>query len=197
MGIDFSKPKLEPNKKYGDDKIQFKDTYYQAWAQKVDNRRKNGYDPVVKWGTFGYAVPIGMIMGWFAMTRFKANNTTVAQTKRLAAVLTNKNDINRLNQLRLSSTWPSVLSKLNTHNIRNVTVYRKDELDNSFLFQHLEYTGEDLHGDLRKLSTDPVTSDYFDVWGCKVDDDGKVHFPALEEFYHDNRGPTQFAQPSK
>lgn len=191
------KTELDPEKRYGDDQIQFKDSYYQAWAQKVEDRRTNGYDPIVKWGTFGYAVPIGAIMGYFLMRRFKLSRIPNVQTKRFAAVLTKPEEITKFNQFRLSTTWPTVLSTLESHNIKNLTVYRKDvpeedkEEDKNFLFTHFEYCGNDLDGDLGELYKHPSTQGWLQLWGGR-EEEGKVYFPRLEEYYHDGRSPIQF-----
>mmetsp|Transcript_20579 Transcript_20579/g.40751 ORF Transcript_20579/g.40751 Transcript_20579/m.40751 type:complete len:206 (-) Transcript_20579:441-1058(-) len=197
----MSNKKLDPEKKYGDDQIGFRDSYYQAWAQSVEDRRTHGFSGIVKWGTLGYAVPIGMLLGYAIMKRVHAGKFPSYKPQRLAAVLTEPHDIIKFNQLRLSSSWPDTLSTLKAHHIKNLAVYRKDvqptttaaaASGQSFLFSRFDYCGNDLDMDLEQLYENPQTENWLKLWGAYQDESGAVKFPVLEEYYHDGHFPDQF-----
>lgn len=63
--------------------------------------------------------------------------------------------------------WPEVNLKLKACNIRNYSIYHKDD----FLFAYFEYTGEDYESDMKELAADPVTQKWW-----------KIMVPLLEPF---------------
>jgi len=60
-----------------------------------------------------------------------------------------------------AAVWPEVLRKITDCNIRNYSIYHKDDL----LFSYFEYVGEDFDGDMAKMAADPITQKWWDV--CK------------------------------
>jgi L-rhamnose mutarotase len=60
-----------------------------------------------------------------------------------------------------AAVWPEVLRKIAECNIRNYSIYHKDDL----LFSYFEYVGEDFDGDMAKMAADPITQKWWDV--CK------------------------------
>lgn len=60
-----------------------------------------------------------------------------------------------------AAVWPGVLSMIKQCNIRNYTIYHKDNL----LFSYFEYTGDDYEADMRKMAADPLTQKWWDI--CK------------------------------
>ncbi|MBL7112101.1 MAG: L-rhamnose mutarotase [Bacteroidales bacterium] len=60
-----------------------------------------------------------------------------------------------------AAVWPDVLKMIKKCNIRNYSVYLKDEL----LYSYFEYTGKDFKADMEKMAADPVTQQWWDV--CK------------------------------
>lgn len=63
---------------------------------------------------------------------------------------------------RLHATvWPDVLKMINDCNIRNYSIYLKDD----YLFSYFEYVGNDFDADMAKMAADPVTQKWWDV--CK------------------------------
>jgi L-rhamnose mutarotase len=60
-----------------------------------------------------------------------------------------------------AAVWPEVLRKITECNIRNYSIYHKDDL----LFSYFEYVGKDFDGDMAKMTADPVTQQWWDV--CK------------------------------
>ena len=60
-----------------------------------------------------------------------------------------------------AAVWPDVLKMIKKCNIRNYSVYLKDEL----FYSYFEYTGKDFKADMEKMAADPVTQQWWDV--CK------------------------------
>jgi len=60
-----------------------------------------------------------------------------------------------------ASVWPDVLKMITQCNIRNYSIYLKDNQ----LFSYFEYTGDDFKADMDKMAADPVTQKWWDV--CK------------------------------
>ena len=63
---------------------------------------------------------------------------------------------------RLHATvWPDVLKMISDCNIRNYSIYLKDD----YLFSYFEYVGNDFDADMVIMAADPVTQKWWDV--CK------------------------------
>ena len=60
-----------------------------------------------------------------------------------------------------SQVWPQVKARLTESNMRNFTIYHCKEL--GVLFAHLEYIGDDLDEDMKKIGDDPVTREWWKV----------------------------------
>ena len=60
-----------------------------------------------------------------------------------------------------AAVWPDVLKMIKSCNIRNYSIYLKDDQ----LFSYFEYTGDDFNADMEKMAADPVTQRWWDV--CK------------------------------
>ena len=60
-----------------------------------------------------------------------------------------------------AAVWPDVLKMITKCNIKNYSIYLKDEL----LFSYFEYVGSDFDADMAKMAADPTTQKWWDV--CK------------------------------
>jgi L-rhamnose mutarotase len=60
-----------------------------------------------------------------------------------------------------AAVWPEVLKKITESNIRNYSIYLKDNT----LFSYFEYIGNDFNADMDKMAADPTTQKWWDV--CK------------------------------
>jgi len=60
-----------------------------------------------------------------------------------------------------ANVWPNVLKIISECNIRNYSIYLKDNA----LFSYFEYTGDDFDADMDKMASDPTTQKWWDV--CK------------------------------
>jgi L-rhamnose mutarotase len=60
-----------------------------------------------------------------------------------------------------AAVWPEVLSKMSECNIRNYSVFFKDNM----LFGYLEYHGADIKEDWAKMAADPRTQEWWAIMG--------------------------------
>ena len=55
--------------------------------------------------------------------------------------------------------WPEVLATIRACNIRNYSIYLKD----NYLFAYFEYIGEDFAADMAKMAADPKTQEWWTI----------------------------------
>ena len=55
------------------------------------------------------------------------------------------------------AVWPDVLRKIVECNIRNYSIYCKDD----WLFSHFEYHGADFPADMQRMAADPRTQEWW------------------------------------
>ncbi len=58
-----------------------------------------------------------------------------------------------------AAVWPEVLEKIRDCNIRNYSIYFKDDM----LFSYFEYHGSDVKSDLAKMAAHPKTQEWWAV----------------------------------
>jgi L-rhamnose mutarotase len=58
-----------------------------------------------------------------------------------------------------AAVWPDVLEQIRQCNIRNYSIYLKDDT----LFSYYEYHGSDIKRDLAKMAADPTTQKWWAV----------------------------------
>ena len=58
-----------------------------------------------------------------------------------------------------AAVWPEVLKTIHACNIRNYSIFHKDNL----LFAYFEYIGTDFAGDMAKMAADPITQEWWSV----------------------------------
>ncbi len=56
-----------------------------------------------------------------------------------------------------AAAWPEVLRTIAACNIRNYSIYSRDNT----LFSYFEYTGTDFDADMAKMAADPVTQQWW------------------------------------
>ncbi len=56
-----------------------------------------------------------------------------------------------------AAVWPEVLNMIKACNIRNYSIYYKDNT----LFSYYEYIGDDYEADMRKMAADPMTQKWW------------------------------------
>jgi len=57
------------------------------------------------------------------------------------------------------AVWPEVLDMIKKCNIRNFSIFHKDNL----LFSYFEYTGDDYAADMAKMAADPKTQEWWAI----------------------------------
>ena len=60
-----------------------------------------------------------------------------------------------------AAVWPDVLKMIRECNIRNYSIFHKDNV----LFSYFEYVGDDLEADMAKMAADPTTQKWWEL--CK------------------------------
>ena len=58
-----------------------------------------------------------------------------------------------------AAIWPEVLDMIRKCNIRNYSIFLKDDL----LFGYFEYVGQDYAADMRKMAADPATQQWWAI----------------------------------
>jgi len=58
-----------------------------------------------------------------------------------------------------AAVWPEILAKITECNIKNYTIFHKDEL----LFASFEYHGDDFDADMQKMADDPKTQEWWAI----------------------------------
>lgn len=58
-----------------------------------------------------------------------------------------------------AEVWPKVLEQIQRSNIRNYSIFVKDEQ----LFAYFEYSGSDFEEDMEKMAADPCTQEWWEV----------------------------------
>ena len=58
-----------------------------------------------------------------------------------------------------ADVWPGVLKMIHECNIRNYSIFQKDNL----LFAYFEYIGDDFAADMAKMAADPTTQEWWKV----------------------------------
>jgi len=100
-----------------------------------------------------------------------------------------------------NQAWPEVKDRLTKSNMRNFTIYHCKEL--GVLFAHLEYIGNDLDEDMKKIGEDPVTREWwkkcepcqkpFSWTGPPPSEGGQGDWwTPLREVWHDGHSATSF-----
>ena len=57
------------------------------------------------------------------------------------------------------AVWPEILAMITACNIRNYSIFHKDNM----LYAYFEYTGEDFAADMAKMAADPKTQEWWAV----------------------------------
>jgi L-rhamnose mutarotase len=58
-----------------------------------------------------------------------------------------------------AAVWPEILTTIRRSNIRNYSIYLKDDL----LFGYYEYHGTDYQADMAKIASDPKTQEWWAI----------------------------------
>lgn len=79
------------------------------------------------------------------------------QVRRYGSVIKVKPEmLDRYKKLH-ADPWPGVLEQLSKSNIRNYSIYLKD----NYLFSYFEYVGNDFESDMAKMAEDSITREWW------------------------------------
>jgi len=80
--------------------------------------------------------------------------------------------------------WPDVLRTIRECNIRNYSIFLRDNR----LFSYFEYTGEDFRSDMERMAADPVTQEWWKLTApCQEPLEGRAEgewWAPMEEVFH-------------
>jgi L-rhamnose mutarotase len=83
-----------------------------------------------------------------------------------------------------AKVWPEILATIRRSNIRNYSIYLKDDL----LFGYYEYHGTDYKADMAKIASDPKTQEWWAIMESMqqpLDTRGEGEWwAAMEEVFH-------------
>jgi L-rhamnose mutarotase len=80
-----------------------------------------------------------------------------------------------------AAVWDTVLQTIKECNLRNYSIYRKDEL----LFAYFEYTGTDYEADMAKMAADPHTQEWWTrTHPCFVQKNKGEFYNDMKELFH-------------
>jgi L-rhamnose mutarotase len=112
--------------------------------------------------------------------------TSDKQIKRYGSVI--KVNPEMLDQYKAlhANPWPGILEQISQCNIRNYSIYLKDD----YLFGYFEYTGDDFAGDMAKMAQDSLTREWWKLTDpCQVPldtrEEGEWWANMEEVFHHD------------
>jgi L-rhamnose mutarotase len=60
-----------------------------------------------------------------------------------------------------ANVWPEVLQRIHDCNIRNYSIFLKDDT----LYAYFEYVGDDFDADMAKMAADPKTQEWWAIMG--------------------------------
>jgi L-rhamnose mutarotase len=78
---------------------------------------------------------------------------------RYGSILQLKNDSIPAYKAYHAKVWPEVLATIRACNIRNYSIFLKDD----FLFGYFEYHGADYAADMAKMAADPKTQEWWAI----------------------------------
>ncbi len=82
--------------------------------------------------------------------------------------------------------WPGVLKQISKANIRNYSIYLKDD----YLFSYFEYVGDDFAADMAKMAQDSLTQEWWKLTDpCQVPLETRAEgewWAGMEEVFHHN-----------
>lgn len=83
-----------------------------------------------------------------------------------------------------ANPWPGVLDQITKSNIRNYSIYLKDD----YLFGYFEYTGNDFEGDMARMAEDSTTRRWWkETDPCQQPLETRKHgewWASMDEVFH-------------
>ena len=83
-----------------------------------------------------------------------------------------------------ANPWPEVQEQIHESNIRNYSIYLKDD----YLFSYFEYVGDDFEADMKKMAEDSVTREWWkETDPCQIPLETREEgewWAGMEEVFH-------------
>ncbi len=112
------------------------------------------------------------------------NTEPTQKVRRFGSVIKIKPDmIGRYKELH-ANPWPEVQKQITESNIRNYSIYLKDD----YLFSYFEYVGDDFEADMKKMAEDSVTREWWkETDPCQIPMETRKEgewWASMEEVFH-------------
>lgn len=106
------------------------------------------------------------------------------QIKRFGSVIKIKPEMIAQYKELHANPWPEVMEQISKSNIRNYSIYLKDD----YLFGYFEYVGDDFEGDMARMAEDSVTREWWKMTDpCQIPLDSRKEgewWANMEEVFH-------------
>ena len=106
------------------------------------------------------------------------------QVKRFGSVIKIKPEMLAQYKELHATPWPEVQAQITKSNIRNYSIYLKDD----YLFGYFEYVGDDFEGDMARMAEDSVTREWWKMTDpCQIALDSRKEgewWANMEEIFH-------------
>ena len=112
------------------------------------------------------------------------NEKKKIQVKRFGSVIKIKPEMLAQYKELHANPWPKVQEQISKSNIRNYSIYLKDD----YLFGYFEYVGDDFEGDMAKMAKDSVTQEWWKLTDpCQIPLETRAEgeqWANMEEVFH-------------
>jgi L-rhamnose mutarotase len=106
------------------------------------------------------------------------------QVKRFGSVIKIKPEMLAQYKELHANPWPEVQAQITKSNIRNYSIYLKDD----YLFGYFEYVGDDFEGDMGRMAEDSVTREWWKMTDpCQIPLENRKEgewWANMEEIFH-------------
>ena len=110
----------------------------------------------------------------------------VKQVRRFGSVIKIKPEMLAKYKELHANPWPEVIEQVTKSNIRNYSIYLKDD----YLFGYFEYVGEDFEMDMKKMAEDSLTQEWWKLTDpCQIPLETRAEgewWANMEEVFHMN-----------
>ncbi len=111
-------------------------------------------------------------------------SSAVKSVKRYGSVIKVKPEMLEKYKELHANPWPEVLAQISKSNIRNYSIFLKDD----YLFSYFEYVGEDFDADMAIMAQDSVTKEWWKVTDpCQIPLETRAEgewWASMEEVFH-------------
>lgn len=114
----------------------------------------------------------------------ETSEVSIKQVKRFGSVIKIKPEMLAQYKELHANPWPEVQAQITKSNIRNYSIYLKDD----YLFGYFEYVGDDFEGDMGRMAEDSVTREWWKMTDpCQIPLENRKEgewWANMEEIFH-------------